>query len=127
MSENSADEATRIASLLDGQISALPFVRAVVRQLTTSLGGAAAAAIVPCPRLVAERVIGFLEQAITPDGGPQHLARCFAEDPVMLSVFFQNFDLLYEHQHPGADIIGSAILDALEELRRRELATGAAG
>ena len=126
MSENNRDETTQIESLLDGQLSALPFVRAVVRQLTTSFGGAAAAPLVSCPRPVAERVIKFLEQALTPDGRPQHLARCFAEDPVMLSVFFQNFDLLCEHQHPGADIIGSAILDALEELRRREPSTGTA-
>ena len=38
-----------------------------------------------------------------------------AGNPVLLSVVFQNIDLLYEHGYPGADALSVAVMSALEQ------------
>ena len=63
--------------------------------------------------------------------GAQHLsdveratvAQQLVDQPVLLSVLFQNVDLLYEHGHPGADALSLVIMKALEILDRRETET----
>ncbi|MBV9772732.1 MAG: hypothetical protein JO040_02205, partial [Gemmatimonadetes bacterium] len=45
-----------------------------------------------------ERVAGVLRRAEA--GGPEAAAELLAAEPVLLSVFFQNVDLLYEHAYP---------------------------
>ena len=45
-----------------------------------------------------------------------HLAERIATDTLLLSVFFQNLDLLYAHDYPGADAVALAIMTAIERL-----------
>ena len=52
-------------------------------------------------------------------GGPQRAVQHMVRDPVLLSVVFQNIDLLYEHDYPGADAISIAVMAALEQLESR--------
>ena len=44
------------------------------------------------------------------------LTERLARDPVLLSVFFQNIDLLYAHDHPGAEAVSLAVMTAIERL-----------
>ncbi|HEX2091297.1 MAG TPA: hypothetical protein VHG28_02800 [Longimicrobiaceae bacterium] len=98
--------------------SAVPFLQAVVRQLVHPPGGGEAD---PArERAVAGEVLELLRMAREPPSGTgrERAAERLAADPVLLSVLFQNVDLLYEHACPGADAISLTILGALERLER---------
>ncbi len=90
---------------LEEQRAALPFLEAAVRQLAHQ----------PEAR---EQLAGLLhlaqEQSST--GGPQRAAEQMVRNPVLLSVVFQNIDLLYEHGYPGADALSTVVMSALEHL-----------
>lgn len=49
-------------------------------------------------------------------GAGESAAAALAADPVLLSLFFQNADLLYGHGYPAADAVSLAVMDALGRL-----------
>ena len=81
--------------MVDRPDSARPFVETVVVQLQSTSSP------------VAESEL---------DLESPHLAERLATDTLLLSVFFQNIDLLYAHDYPGADTIALAIMTAIERL-----------
>lgn len=85
--------------------SVLPFVDAASRQLDAGAPPAAE----PEWR---ERVLDVIRAA---DGDPSGVraAELLAAEPALLSVFFQNVDLLYERAYPGADIVSLAVMEAV--------------
>ena len=75
--------------------SARPFVEAVVVQLQSTVSRTADSEL---------------------DLESPHLAERLAMDTLLLSVFFQNIDLLYAHDYPGADAVALAVMTAIERL-----------
>lgn len=92
---------------------ARPFIAAVVRQLvrSTPIDGRAAQ----------RRVSDVLQIAGKPAGGGATAAEeRLAADPLLLSIFFQNIDLLYKGEYRYADEVSGAILQAIAILDERE-------
>lgn len=101
-----------------------PFVQAVARQVTDALSdtvGMPAQSGDAARRETALRVRRYLaaadaiaarREAATP------WAERLAAEPVVLSSFFQNVDLLYDHRSPLADAVSGLILEAVHRLDR---------
>jgi hypothetical protein len=94
---------------MEEQRAALPFLEAAARQL----GGSSAMLEREAKEWLTELL--RLAQEHASEGGPQRAAEHMAGNPVLLSVIFQNIDLLYEHGYPGADAISVAVMSALEQ------------
>ena len=99
---------------MEEQRAGAPFLEAVVRQLVYPLGA-------PSPlgeREAREQVIELLrlaEEDVSPTRSLRAAERMI-ENPVLLSVVFQNIDLLYEYGYPGADALSVAVMTALGRL-----------
>ena len=99
---------------MEEQRATLPFLEAMVRQLVYPLGA-------PSPlskREAREQVIELLclaEEDASPTKSTRAAERMI-KNPVLLSVVFQNIDLLYEYGYPGADALSVAVMTALGRL-----------
>ena len=100
-----------------GQHAAAHFVDAVVRQLSHAHASH--------PDGLRNEIHALLDAVQQQAAGPgrEEIAQRLVDQPVILSVFFQNVDLLYEHEYPGADALSLVIMNALEILDRRETET----
>jgi hypothetical protein len=109
-----ADEDARV--LLEARLGPgaadLPFAAAVVRQLTRHATEQSVA-----PGAVAQRVVNLLLAA---ERGEQTAEHALAADHAMLSAFFQNVDLLYQHGCSTADAVSGLILQALHHATEAE-------
>lgn len=99
--------------------SALPFMEAAARQLARLPGPASPPGVGGCgwSGRVAEVLLAAGDLPSGP--GPERAAALLAEEPVLLSVFFQNVDLLYEAAYPGRDAVSVAVMHALALLEDR--------
>lgn len=113
--------AGHVNEILDERRSAAAFIEAVVRQLAYPPCADDPGAAPTSRSQIAEEVTDLLRlaQDSVPDTESRHLAARLAEDPTLLSIFFQNIDLLYEHAYPGADALSRAIMGAIELLEQR--------
>lgn len=99
-----------------------PFVQAVAGQVTDALPhtvGPAAQSGDAARRDAALRVRRYLEAADAIVAGRDMAApwaESLAAEPVVLSSFFQNVDLLYDHRSPLADAVSGLILEAVHRL-----------
>jgi hypothetical protein len=81
------------------------FHAAVVEQVRR-LGGDAERAAAEVPRLLSMP-------------GNDSAAR-LAADPVLLSILFQNIDLLYDEGHPAADRVARRVMEAIHVMEASE-------
>lgn len=103
---------------MEEQRAGLPFLEAVVRQLAYPLGGSSPLSEREAREQVTELLRLAREPSSTgePQGGALRAAEQMVRNPVLLSVVFQNIDLLYEHGYPGADALSVAVMTAVGEL-----------
>jgi hypothetical protein len=99
----------------EGEGGAEAFVAAVVEQIAHPLGSAAPPSEEVEGRAVAE-VIRFLRDAGDPAADPAHpdAARRLRGQALLLSAFFANIDLLYQHRYPDADAVAALVMRAME-------------
>jgi hypothetical protein len=90
---------------MEEQRAALPFLEAAARQLAHQ----------PEAREQLAALLRLAQEGAS-TGGPQRAAEQMAGNPVLLSVVFQNIDLLYAHDYPGADALSTSVMSALEQL-----------
>lgn len=101
-----------------------PFVQAVARQVANARPGTGILTGDGEERARGEaalRVRRYLEAADAIVAGRETAgpwAGRLAAEPVLLSSFFQNVDLLYEHASPLADAVSGLILEAVHGLDR---------
>ncbi len=92
------------------------FVETIVWQWAGGLGDAPAADTAAAEDAVAARVLGLVEGAsggaVAFEGAVEALAR----DPVLLSAFFQNLDLLPAEHDPQVDAIAMMVGEAVYRL-----------
>lgn len=108
----------------DGEgAAALPFIEAVARQCAAAREGDDAVRRARIQRAIARRVSRLVGSAVRVhgmSGGTDPSAVSLARDPVLLSSFFQNIDLLYAHGYRHADRVSGQIMRAVELLDHPE-------
>jgi hypothetical protein len=67
----------------------------------------------------AERAADIVACLLSP-GGDARLDPNIRSDLVLLSVLFQNVDLLYAESHPAADRVARRIMEAIHEMEARD-------
>lgn len=95
--------------------AALPFLEAVAAQLGAPLVPGGRDRSPPREREAALRAARVLRAATAPPGeggGPDAAALLLGGDPGLLAAFFGNVDLLFESGFPGADVAGTAVVQA---------------
>ncbi len=95
--------------------AALPFLEAVAAQLGAPLVRGGRDRSPTREREAALRAARVLRAATAPPGeggGPDAAALLLGADPGLLAAFFGNVDLLFESGFPGADQVGTAVVQA---------------
>jgi hypothetical protein len=95
--------------------AALPFLEAVAAQLGSPLERGGRDRSPAREWEAALRAAGVLRAATAPPGeggGPDAAALLLGGDPGLLAAFFGNVDLLFESGFPGADAVGTAVVQA---------------
>lgn len=62
------------------------------------------------------RLLNLVSQGAASGAGQGEAAELLAADPLLLSVVFQNADLLFAHAWPPADALALAVMEALARL-----------
>lgn len=101
----------------------LPFLAAVTEQAAYRLGGETqGAGDAALERRLGERALALVREsgnAGAADAAPSRAdaaATRLAHDPAMLAAFFQNVDLLFIHDVPGAEQVAALIMEATARL-----------
>lgn len=71
-------------------------------------------------RAAAERVVRLLERLEGESDGARAAAERLARDAPLLAAVFQNVDLLYREEYPGAEAVSAAVMGALHILYEPE-------
>ncbi len=103
--------------------AALPFLEAVAAQLGSPLERGGRRRSPARERDAALRAVGVLRAATAPPGeggGPDAAALLLGGDPGLLAAFFGNVDLLFGSGFPGADAVGTAVVQAAWDAGRAE-------
>ena len=97
---NEAEDRLRTTvAAMEGGEPAIPFARAVLRQIVRAGGS---------PGPAAAAIAGIVREA-----RGEGAAAALALDHPLLSAFFQNIDLLYDHGYAEADAVSAMVLHAL--------------
>ena len=89
---------------------------AVARQIAHPPGSVISAEAGERECAIRQHVLALLHLATggEPGQGPRAAAEVLARDERLLSVFFGNIDLLYDHGWSGADSVSLAVVGAVE-------------
>ena len=106
MTESRESQLRRDELPIDG--SATPFIEAVVLQLSRAEQAGAAATRTDD---LARRLMAVLHAVER--GAELEAVSLLESEPLLVSSVFQNADLLYRHEYPGADALSMATLTAI--------------
>ena len=94
------------------------FIEAIVWQWSNATGELPASEATAAEESVATRVLGLIQAAVGGAIAYEGAVDALANDPVLLSAFFQNLDLLPAEHDPQVDAIALLVGDAVHRLSK---------